>query len=112
MKKLIPVTLLVLPGLVLAQNLGGVGTFLNAVRGLLPTATAIVVGLALLAFFYGLVQAIWMGGDNVEKGKGFMIWSIVALFLIASVNGIIGWLGQNLNVNQGGSIQVPGVQGL
>lgn len=82
--------------------------------GLLALAQTIVVrlapllmGVALLAFFWFLIEFIWKGNDNPDeqkKAKKGMIWSIVALFVMVSIWGIIGFLGGVLGINQGGSI--------
>ena len=51
----------------------------------------IMAGLALLAFFWGLVRFIFKAGDEKEtaNGKRLMIWGLVALFVMVSVWGII-----------------------
>lgn len=49
------------------------------------------VSLGLLFFFYGIARFIFAGGDekNIESGKLFMKWSVVALFVMVSIIGII-----------------------
>ncbi len=91
----------------------------NAILSLLALAQTIVtrlvpfaVGLAVLAFFWFLIKYIWQGGDNAEakslsvKGMGY---SILALFVMVSIWGLIGFLGSIVGVNQGGSVPIPGV---
>lgn len=69
---------------------------------------------AVLAFFWFLIQFIWKGAESEEKrsnalkGMGF---SILALFVMVSIWGIIGFLGSIIGVGQGGSIPTPRVPG-
>ena len=95
----------------------------NAVLKLLALAQTIVsrlvpfaVGLAVLAFFWFLIVFIWKGRDNPkshEDGMKGMGYSILALFVMVSIWGIIGFAGSMLGIGQGGSIpaiQMPGVK--
>ena len=54
----------------------------------------IIAGLALLAFFKGLIAFIAKSGDTKthQEGKNLMIWGILALFIMISVLGILRFL--------------------
>lgn len=91
----------------------------SALLSLLALAQALVsnlgvfaIGLAVLAFFWYLIKFIWKGGDSAEaksaglKGMGY---SVLALFVMVSIWGIIGLLGSIVGVNQGGNIPIPGI---
>lgn len=55
---------------------------------------AIVTGIALVAFLWGLAKFIFrVGGDEkaVESGRTLMIWGVVALFVMVSVWGIVAF---------------------
>ncbi|MCF7843297.1 hypothetical protein K9M47_00180 [Candidatus Gracilibacteria bacterium] len=70
------------------------------------------VGVAVIAFFWYLIKFIMQGGESGEqksvslKGMGY---SILAIFVMVSIWGIIGALGGMLGVGQGGSVPIPGV---
>lgn len=70
------------------------------------------VGVAVLAFFWFLIQFIMKGGESGDaktsamKGMGY---SILALFVMVSIWGIIGVFGSMLGIGQGGSVPIPGV---
>lgn len=70
------------------------------------------IGLAVLAFFWFLITFIFKGKDKPEeqqkslKGMGF---SVLALFVMVSIWGIIGFFGSVFGINQGGNIPVPGI---
>ena len=71
----------------------------------------IVFALALLYFFWGLAQYILASGDaaKLEEGRNKMIWGIVALFVMASVWGLVAFIGDALGIGQSEDIDVPGV---
>lgn len=85
---------------------------LGLAQEILSRLVPFAVTLAVLAFFWYLIQFIWKGGQDPEtkssslKGMGY---SILALFVMVSIWGIIGLLGSIVGVNQGGNIPIPGV---
>lgn len=104
------VALLALPIAAHAQ-LGNVENIVESIGNIIDLATPIVVGLALLAFFWGLVKYIFNAGneDARKEGKQIMIWGIVALFVMVSIWGIVNFIGSALDIEQGGDIDVPTV---
>ncbi len=101
----------VLPVFAHAQ-LGNIENIVEAIGRLVELATPIVVGIALLVFFWGLVKFIFASGDGdaKEQGKNLMIGGIIALFVIVSIVGIIRFIGSAVGVDQGGTLPVPGVE--
>ncbi len=91
----------------------------GALLGLLALAQKIVsnlvpfaVGLAVLAFFWFLIGFIFKGGDSpADKSAGLkgMGYSVLALFVMVSIWGIVGFFGSILGVGQGGSVPIPGI---
>ena len=81
--------------------------FAEIINGLLP----IVVAIALLAFFWGLVQYIFYQNSEEKKktSKNIMIWGLVALFVMVSVWGIINVVQETFDIQPGGSITPPSV---
>jgi hypothetical protein len=53
---------------------------------------------ALLVFIWGLARFIFhIGGENSSiDGKNLMVWGVIALFVISSIWGIVGFLQQSL----------------
>lgn len=66
---------------------GLIDIFLNLINITIP----VIVALALLVFFKGLVAFIAKSGDEKShaEGKNLMVWGLVALFVMISVWGII-----------------------
>jgi len=73
---------------------GSFGQLVNLFIDLIKAMIPVVIGLALLAFIWGLVKFISrVGGDEkaVTEGKQLMIWGLIALFLMVSIWGILGF---------------------
>jgi uncharacterized membrane protein YjfL (UPF0719 family) len=87
---------------------------MQSIGRLVDLALPIVVALALLGFFWGLVKFIFAQGNEESKadGKKIMIWGIIALFVMVSVWGLVRFIGSAFNIEQGGSVQIPSIQGL
>jgi len=82
-----------------------IGLFGRVVASLIPIAT----GLALLFFIWSLAKFI-LNADNDEerkKGKQQMMWGIVALFVLVSIWGIVGFIGRTLGVGPDGAAPFP-----
>lgn len=105
--------LALLPACAHAQ-LGNVENIVEAIGRLVDLATPIVVGIALLVFFWGLVKFIFASGneDAKEQGKNLMIGGIIALFVIVSIAGILQWIGEAVGIGEGDPLNVPEVEGL
>ena len=73
---------------------------ITAVGGLVSQATIVVGGIALLVFLWGLAKFIFKANDPEanEEGKNIMRWGLIALFVMVSVWGIIGFLQRELGL--------------
>jgi hypothetical protein len=110
MKKVLYSSAYFLPVLALAQD-DSVGGLVPLIGNIINALVPIVVALALLYFFWGLARYILSAGDDGGKSEARMqmIWGIIALFVIVSVWGIVGLLGDTLGIQQGDTIIVPTV---
>ena len=101
MKKLIkiflPVALLVFPAITSAQ-LGGIGRLIEEVDHIVTVLIPLLVGIALLVFFWGLVKFIFAQGSETVKteAKKVMGWGLVALFVMISVWGLVRFMQEAL----------------
>lgn len=96
-------------------ELSNLTTLLKSIGTLVNLATPIVIGLALLAFFWGLVKFIFASSDDDKKsGKSFMIGGIIALFVMVAIVGIIKFIASAFGVDGdiGGTLEVPTVENL
>ncbi|MDO8569178.1 MAG: hypothetical protein Q7R89_00070 [bacterium] len=104
------IALLFVPVAVSAQFTGAKG-LIEAFGDLINPLIAVLVGMALVVFFWGLARFIFrVGGDEkaVEGGKKLMIWGLLALFVMLSVWGIISFMQRELLLPASGSPSLPG----
>jgi hypothetical protein len=96
------VALLTLPTLAYAQELNNIQRLLDSIGRLISAALPIVAGLALLAFFWGVAMFIFAQADESKKveAKKIMIWSVVALFVMVSVWGLVRFINNALGIQQ------------
>jgi len=74
-------------------------------RSIIP----LIFALAIAYFLYGVMSFI-RNADNEserEKGRSIMIWGVIALFVIASVWGLVGILARTFDV----PVELPGLPG-
>ncbi|HEY9583035.1 MAG TPA: pilin [Candidatus Paceibacterota bacterium] len=78
-------------------------------KGILETLLPILGGLALVYFVWGIVQFIAKSGDETARteGKRKMLWGIIALFVIVSVWGLVGIIGDSFKIDPGGTQPPP-----
>jgi len=113
-RTLFAMALFAAPMLTFAADLGNIQDLIESVGNIVDVALPIVVGIALLAFFWGLAKFIFAAGNEEKKdeGKNIMIWGAVAIFVMVSIFGIVEFIGNALDIDQGGSFQPVDVQGL
>ena len=83
------------------KDVGGlVGLTGVLVSALIPIASMLVI----LFFFYGLALYILKAGDpeKAAEGKSIMIWGILALFVMTSIYGIIGFIQRSTGTDSPG----------
>lgn len=93
-------------------NGGALLSLLALAQTLVSRFVPFLIGLAVVAFFWYLVEFIWKGREDAKekthslRGMGY---AIIALFVMVSIWGLVGFLGSMLGVGQGGSVPIPGV---
>ena len=120
MKKFITAALILGPSLAFAQvtngtpSLTNLQTLLNSIKTLVGIALPLVVGLALLGFFWGLMRFIFAAGDEEKRkeGRQIMIYGVIALFVMVAVWGLVGFIAGAFGITTGGSATVPTVTGV
>lgn len=76
------------PAVAFAQE--GLINLLGKVQNLIQMVIPILIGLALLAFLWGILNYLF--SKNKDEAKTFMIWGIIALFVMTSVWGLVSIL--------------------
>jgi hypothetical protein len=83
---------------------------LNLAQDIISRLVPFAITLAVLAFFWYLIKFIMNPSpENKSQSLRGMGYSVLALFVMVSIWGIIGLLGSIVGVNQGGNIPIPGV---
>lgn len=90
-KSIILIAILSVPTIVFGQTLPALIAVAGDIAGLL---VSLFSTFAFVAFFYGLAKFIFNSGDEKMRaeGKSWMFWSIIALFVLVTIWGIIGLL--------------------
>lgn len=102
-----------IPAIALAQSGGAPGQNLTSLirftGDILNMLIPILIALALVAFFWGLVRYVWSGGESHDSGRNVMIAGLVALFVMVSVWGIIRVAQNTLGIGSAGALPAPSV---
>jgi uncharacterized membrane protein YjfL (UPF0719 family) len=97
------------PAIASAQ-FGTVRRWVTAIGDIVEIAIPITAAIALLAFFWGLIKFIRSVSETGKsEGKSFMIWGLIALFVMMTVWGLVNFIRQQLNINQDSAPVVPQV---
>lgn len=110
MRKYIATTSILLPSLALAQSfdLAGstIGGVLKYITQLISVLNPILFSGAFIVFFWGLSKFILNSDskDEIEKGKNYMIWGILVLFILVSFKAIINFIASDLDLGNANSI--------
>jgi len=85
---------------------------LNLVNTVINALVPIIISLALVVFFWGLVMYLVKIGDDAERKKGvsLMIWGVVAIFVMVSIWGIIRLLQSTFKVTSQDPIVPKAIQ--
>lgn len=104
----------VLPAVALAQDTPA-GELLATIGSLLNTAVAVLLVAAVAVFFLGLIGFIFSAGNDEGRKKGIqrMIWGIIALFVFASIWGLVAFLQNTIGLDDQSvqSFDAPNVGG-
>lgn len=81
--------------------LDGLKSLLTSMKDIINLAFPVLSGIAVIFFFWGIGQFILKdaGNDKTrEEGKKKILWSIIALFVMFSIMGIIKWIGNTVGI--------------
>jgi len=103
-KTLVLASLLAFPGLAFAQiATGNLTTFVQTIGTIVNMLVPLTATLAVVVFFYGLAKYIFNSGDEEKRkeGKDIMIWGILAMFVLTTIWGIIGFMQRTIGSDTG-----------
>lgn len=113
-KIVVILTLLVSPLVTHAEpidSLNGIQTFFNGVQNILDVLLPILVTLAVIVFFWGLVKYVYSAGNEKMRADGaaLMTWGVIALFVMVSIWGLVEILQNLFDIDSNAQINVPTV---
>lgn len=103
---------LIIPLVSFAQDFKPVNKLTNGFADIIATLIPLVLALALLFFFWGLIQFIRnlnQGDTALAAGRQKLVWGTIVLFVMVSIWGIISFIQKRLEIEGGGSMDVPSV---
>lgn len=79
---------------------GDLGCTILRVVNVLRILNPVLLSLAFVVFFWGLSKFILNSGnkDAIEKGKNYMFWAVLALFILVSFRVIIGYMASDFGL--------------
>ena len=85
---------------------------LNFANGVVKNTGYLMFTLAVVAFFFGIVQFIWSArqgaeGKGIQKGTQFMKWGLIAIFVMFSIWGIVKFAQGVFGIQGDNTIIVP-----
>ena len=98
---------LAVPVVAQAQNIESVTSLISS---LVNYSIGILIGVAIIAFFWGLISYMFKTKGDQEGRKtatNLMVWGILAIFIMLSVFGLVRLLQNTFGVG-GGSLQQVG----
>lgn len=101
--------LFAIPAIASAQALQPIRNFVVAFGGIVDILIPILIAVALVVFFWGLIQYIRKSGEGHGEGIKIMTAGLVSLFIMVSVWGIINLAQNALGVPTTGVVAVPQV---
>src|SRR3989338_8265264 len=109
MKKFIYAVLAFAPVLAFAQNLDNVSRLVDSVAKIVGKIIPIMFALAIIYFFWGLIQFIRSAGDpkKASEGKSIMIYGVIAIAVMISVYGLVTFLRTSFGVNDTTVLPIP-----
>jgi len=95
------------PSVAHAQGINGIiSTASRIINQLIP----LVIGLALLVFLWGVLQYALTKEDNgKEAAKGYMLWGLIALFVMVSVWGLVNILSETILGSTSKTVTPPAI---
>jgi len=98
--------LFVMPMMVHAQS-DGIGSFIGKVQSWVNALLPIMITIGVLAFFFGLAKFLFGGAEDLKAGRSIMIMGILAVFIMASIGGIVSMLQRTTDTDGGGALKPP-----
>ncbi len=97
-KRIIPLALVSMPFLAMAK---GIKDIIADITDIIDVIIPLLITIAVLTLMWGIVQFITAAGDEEKRKKGreFIIYGIIGLFVMVSIWGLVGVLSGTFNLS-------------
>ena len=95
-----------------SNNLPGINKLVESVGNIFNNLIPVLFALAIVYFFWGLIEFLRSAGDPKAKelGQSHMIYGIIAITVMISIYGIVAWLAGTLDIDQRTDVELPHVE--
>jgi apolipoprotein N-acyltransferase len=97
-----------------AVTFSPVVSLITQIQRVLDRVLPLLVSLSVIGFFWFMLRFVWVGVDNPEerkKARTGVMWSLLTIFVMVSLWGIITFIASTLGVGVGGEMlefRLPG----
>jgi len=91
---------------------GSLINLISLVQNIVQRLVPLGIGMAVVALFFGIVMFIIKGRDDPKEHDKWMKWmmfSVLGLFVMVAIWGLVGFLASVLGVGVGGSAPTPSI---
>lgn len=90
-----------------------VDSWFNAASSWIATIAILLIAIAVVIFFWGIIQYVMAGADEEKRasGRNLIIYGIIGIFIMVALWGLIYVVGGTLGVNIGGGTATPDIPG-
>ncbi|HRY62280.1 MAG TPA: hypothetical protein P5056_00695 [Candidatus Paceibacterota bacterium] len=110
MKKVIGFGLSLVPFVAFAQASTGVSGLITKFGAILNQLVPLFTGLAVVWLLWNIVNYIQAGGGDTkarEAARDAIVFSIILIFVMVSVWGLVGIIGETIGITDGGKAATP-----
>lgn len=82
---------------------------IDNIKTILNAIIPLFIGVSVVFFFWNIVKFVAGGADEAtrEESKKMMIWSLIAIVVMVSIWGLVGWLQSALGLGANPTITPP-----
>lgn len=91
---------------------GSLINLIALVQNIVVRLVPLGIGMAVVALFFGVIMFLVQGRDDEKKRKSWLSWmmySVLGLFVMVAIWGLVGFLASVLGVGVGGSAPTPSI---
>lgn len=91
---------------------GSLINLINLVQNIVARLVPLGIGLAVVALFFGVIMFLVQGREDEKKRKQWLSWmmySILGLFVMVAIWGLVGFISSVLGIGVGGSAPTPSI---